>query len=299
MSSPSPSPVLAAGAVVLRPSPTVEGGTEVLVVHRPRYDDWSLPKGHVDAGEQLPVTAVREVREETGWQVRLGARLDTTAYPVNGLPKEVHWWVGHPVGDGALPTDDETDDVRWVATDEAARMLTFDSDRCLVRQAVERHDLVPFVVVRHAKALTRAKWGREDRRRPLTGRGERQALALVPLLGAFGVRALDSSRAVRCTDTLAPYAAAAGLTTTTHAEFDEDAAGSGAAARTTRELAVRAGTGALPTAVCGHRPVLPTMLAALGVADRPFGTADVLVTYVTAEGVDAVAPDHFEMPEEG
>ncbi len=298
MSIPGPSPVLAAGAVVLRPSPTLEGGTEVLVVHRPRYDDWSLPKGHVDPGEQLPVTAVREVREETGWQIRLGARLDTTAYPVNGLPKEVHWWVGVPTGDGSLPTDDETDDIRWVATEEAERMLTFDSDRSLVRQAVERRHLVPFVILRHAKALSRVKWSRADRRRPLTGRGERQALALVPLLGSFGVRALDSSRAVRCGDTLAPYAEVAGLTTTTHAELDEDADGTGAAARTTLELAVRAGTESLPTAVCGHRPVLPTMLAALGIADRPFGTADALVAYVAADGVDTVTPDHFETPTE-
>lgn len=292
--------MLAAGAVVLRPSPTAEDTTEVLVVHRPRYDDWSLPKGHVDPGEQLPVTAVREVREETGWVIRLGARLDTTAYPVNGHPKEVHWWVGTPVADSGLDTDAETDEVRWLAVDAAVGLLTFDSDRQLVRQALDRRSLVPFVLVRHGKALSRTKWSREDRRRPLTARGERQAIALVPLLNAFGIGRVHSSEAVRCRDTLAPYAEAAGLQLTAHASLDEEAAQTApdrAAART-RTLAAEAATTGVPTAVCGHRPVLPFMLAALGVADRPFGTADALVTYVNADGTSGSDPDHFPGAEE-
>ncbi|WOP17290.1 NUDIX hydrolase [Raineyella sp. LH-20] len=300
MTTPSPSPVLAAGAVVLRPSPTDDGAVEVLVVHRPRYDDWSLPKGHLDPGEQLPVTAVREVREETGWVVRLGARLDTTSYPVNGHPKEVHWWVGTPVTDSGLDTDAETDDVRWVSIEAAAGLLTFDSDRRLVRQAVERRPLVPFVLIRHGKALSRAKWSRADRRRPLTPRGERQALALVPLLNAFGIGRVHSSRAVRCQDTLHPYAQATGLTLTTHASLDEEAAETAPeqAGDRTRALAAEAAAAGVPTAVCGHRPVLPFMLAAIDVADRPFGTADAVVAYVAADGTSGADPDHFEGAEE-
>ncbi|WP_194793090.1 NUDIX hydrolase [Raineyella fluvialis] len=294
-SSTSTSPVLAAGAVVLRPSPTQAGTHEVLVVHRPGYDDWSLPKGHVDPGESLPVTAVREVREETGWVVRLGARLDTSAYPVNGRPKEVHWWVAVPVADEGPAPDPETDEVRWVATEEAVSLLTFESDRRLVDQAMERGRLVPFIVVRHGKALARAKWSQEDRRRPLTARGHRQSLALIALLTAFGVREVVSSRAVRCIDTLAPYAGLAGLQVRPLAALDEDVAASEPAAATaaTGDLAVRAGTASLPTAVCGHRPVLPLMLAALGLEDRLFGPADSVVAYVSADGTSQLAPDHF------
>ena len=84
--------VVAAGAVVWRPDPAHPGEVEVCVVHRPRYDDWSLPKGKLDRGEHLLAGAVREVEEETGQRVVLDRPLPTQHYEVNGVPKRVHYW---------------------------------------------------------------------------------------------------------------------------------------------------------------------------------------------------------------
>ncbi len=108
----------------------VRGG-EVLVVHRPRYDDWSLPKGKLDDGESFEQCALREVLEETGYACVLGEPIGTSRYESRGRPKEVHWFVMEPTGD---PTalDGEVDEVRWVPPAEALRLLTYDRDRELL-----------------------------------------------------------------------------------------------------------------------------------------------------------------------
>lgn len=290
----SPSPVIAAGAVVLRPSPTDPAVTEVLAIHRPAYDDWSLPKGHRDPGEYLPVTAVREVFEEAGVRIRLGAVLPTSRYSVNGRPKEVHWWVAVPEGPAAEAPDDEADEIRWAPTDEAVTLLTYQTDRQLVAQALEVVDLVPFVLVRHGKAVARADWSEEDVRRPLAERGRAQAHSLVPLLHAFGIAEVASSSAVRCVDTLEPYARTAGLTVRGDEALTEElvADAPDAAREHTRRLALRAAAGDVPTALCGHRPVLPLMLATVHLAEHSLGTADCIVAYLDQQG-HARASDLF------
>ena len=114
--------VVAAGAVVTRKGPE---GREVLLVHRPKYDDWSFPKGKQDPGEHVTATAVREVLEETGVEIRLGRPLRPQLYNVSGgRAKIVHYWVGHVVGDDDLSTyqaNDEVDDLGWFLPDDAAR----------------------------------------------------------------------------------------------------------------------------------------------------------------------------------
>lgn len=126
----------AAGAVVLRDEP--DGSRAVLVVHRPRYDDWSLPKGHLDPGESPSRAAEREVAEETGVHVRLGIALERTRHRGPDAEKLVHWFLAAPVdGDPSLrPADDEVDVARWVTTGEAAELLTYPSDRALVARAL-------------------------------------------------------------------------------------------------------------------------------------------------------------------
>jgi 8-oxo-dGTP diphosphatase len=114
--------VEAAGGVVVRDG-------EVLLVHRPRYDDWTFPKGKLDPDEAFEDAALREVEEETGVRCSLGRELPSSEYEVDGRPKLVRYWLMTPSGETAFEPNDETDDVRWVTPDEARRMLSYDRDR--------------------------------------------------------------------------------------------------------------------------------------------------------------------------
>jgi 8-oxo-dGTP diphosphatase len=102
----------------------------VLLVHRPRYDDWSLPKGKADHGEEDPATALREVAEETGLVCELGPELPTTAYVDNrGRPKVVRYWAMQPTGQAAtFHPNDEVDELAWMPLDDAAGRLTYGRD---------------------------------------------------------------------------------------------------------------------------------------------------------------------------
>ena len=123
--------VQAAGGVVTRNAR--DGTLEVLVVHRPRYDDWSLPKGKLEPGESFEEAARREIEEETGVQVELGAALPTTDYvDRHGRPKVVHYWRMTPVGETAWQPNDEVDETRWITVAEAGTLLSYEHDRRLV-----------------------------------------------------------------------------------------------------------------------------------------------------------------------
>ena len=123
--------VQAAGGVVTRSAR--DGTLEVLVVHRPRYDDWSLPKGKLEPGESFEDAARREIEEETGVRVELGAALPTTNYvDRHGRPKVVHYWRMTPVGETAWQPSDEVDETRWITVAEAGTLLSYEHDRRLV-----------------------------------------------------------------------------------------------------------------------------------------------------------------------
>jgi 8-oxo-dGTP diphosphatase len=125
--------VRAAGGVVWRRR---DGSpTEILLVHRPRYDDWSLPKGKADPGEGDADTALREVEEETGLTCRLGQELPSTAYHDNkGRPKTVRYWAMEPVsGEGGFTPNAEIDEIRWLPAPEAVKLLSYDHDRPIVQ----------------------------------------------------------------------------------------------------------------------------------------------------------------------
>jgi 8-oxo-dGTP pyrophosphatase MutT (NUDIX family) len=132
------STVRAAGGIVHRRSPG--GEPEVLLVHRPRYDDWSLPKGKADPGERDEETALREVEEETGLRCELGEPAGQTRYrDSKGRDKVVHYWLMEPPanGDGATPfvPNDEVDELRWYTVPEATKHLTYAHDRKLLQKA--------------------------------------------------------------------------------------------------------------------------------------------------------------------
>ncbi|MFD4376536.1 NUDIX hydrolase [Streptomyces sp. NPDC058486] len=131
MTTPAPPPVLAAGCVLWRPAPGPGRGIEIALVHRPRYDDWSHPKGKRKRGESAEACAVREVLEETGHRCELGARLPTVRYPVAGRPKEVVYWAARALG-GAFVPGREVDRLCWLPPDEARTRLTQPRDRALL-----------------------------------------------------------------------------------------------------------------------------------------------------------------------
>jgi 8-oxo-dGTP diphosphatase len=204
--------VLAAGGALWRPAGT---GIEVAVVHRPRYDDWSLPKGKLTKGEDAVVGALREVREETGVRAVAGAHLGTSTYAVvlDGVmtPKTVEWWAMRALS-GAFEPNDEVDQVRWCTPDLAADLLTAGRDveqvRLLAGSALGASTAV---LVRHAAAGSRAKWDGPDEDRPLSDRGRAQAAELVAQLSSYGVTRVVSAPPLRCVATVTPLADALGL----------------------------------------------------------------------------------------
>jgi 8-oxo-dGTP pyrophosphatase MutT (NUDIX family) len=128
--------IRAAGGVVVRKD---EGEKRVAVIHRPKYMDWSLPKGKLEEGEGWQEAALREVEEETGYRARATTELPSISYlDRKGRRKQVRYWLMEPVGGGFEPHG-EVDELRWVTKDEAEKLLTYPHDRELVRKGLRRH----------------------------------------------------------------------------------------------------------------------------------------------------------------
>jgi 8-oxo-dGTP pyrophosphatase MutT (NUDIX family) len=133
---PEAAEVKASGGVVWRRG---ERGVEVVVVHRPRYDDWSLPKGKLDPGEGWEQAALREVEEEVGLRCGLGEELPPVGYTDHkGRAKVVRYWLMEPEGDPAFEPNEEVDEMRWLSADQAAAALSYPHDAELVRAALDR-----------------------------------------------------------------------------------------------------------------------------------------------------------------
>ena len=269
--------VEAAGAVVLRRRAE---NAQVLLVHRPKYDDWSFPKGKLDPGEPARTAAVREVLEETGVAIRLGPPLTGQAYlygPRQDRAKVVHYWVGRAREDADVASyapNDEIDEVRWVAADKAEQLLSYARDRETLREALQLpRETQPLVILRHADARDRKKWKADDRERTLTAYGEQQAELLPPLLEAYGVERLVSSSSRRAWTTLSPY----GVVVDRNIEVTDDLSEEDATARkVTREV-----EGLLdePVVLCTHRKVLPMVFEALHLEASPLEKAGMVVVH--------------------
>ncbi|MBD3782817.1 MAG: NUDIX hydrolase [Micrococcales bacterium] len=244
---------------------------QVALVHRPRYNDWAWAKGKLDPGEEWAPAAARETHEETGLEVRLGVPLPEARYTMldrDGKPadKVVRYWAARVVG-GHGRLVNEVDDVAWLDHRAAHDRLDYARDRDQLRALVRHHqagtlDTWPFVVVRHAHAVGRGAWSDpDDTLRPLDGPGHARAAALVDVLGAYAPERVVSSPSVRCVDTVAPFAAAAGLRVRTRPGLSEEgfAEDPAKAPRRVQKL-LAAGH---PVVLCSHGPVLPAVLDVL------------------------------------
>ncbi len=276
--------ITAAGTVVVR---TREGKKpQVLLVHRPSYDDWSLPKGKLVPDEYPAAAAVRETLEETAVAVRLGVPVDRISYPVGGGRKTVSYWAATATAIGRHVADAEIDKTAWLTVPTALKRLSYEDERALVTQSLELPETTPLLIVRHGKAMDRKHWSGKDQLRQLSSRGRRQSVQLIPLLAAYGVAELASSSSMRCMRTLAPYAKAKRLEVNGWSTLSEEQAKQHPDAVTTlmKRLVKQTASTGVPAAVCGHRPVLPLMLGALGIPDRQLQTAAVVVAHLDRQG---------------
>lgn len=295
--------VFAAGALCWR---IRAGRLEVLLVHRPKYDDWSWPKGKAESGETLPETAVREVAEETGYRVRLGLPLPPARYHV-GVKKSkyVGYWAARVDSDEPVQPANlkEIDRTAWLAPDDARRTLSAHGDREQLDRLEHAHSTGtlyawPFIIVRHGKAFPRSKWHETESVRPLLALGTTQAKALTGLLDCWPVNKIVSSPWKRCVATVKPFAAAVGKALKLSTPLSEK--GNAEAPQKTRKMIEKILAKGRPTLICTHRPVLPTVLKALAghapaaVAeqlphDDPYmSPGEVLVAYVRPQPVPRI-----------
>ncbi|SHF61852.1 8-oxo-dGTP diphosphatase [Jatrophihabitans endophyticus] len=276
--------VRAAGGVVWR---VRDGQVELAVVHRPRYDDWSLPKGKLERGESELAAAVREVGEELGSTVAVSRRLTRVEYTygevadaAGATSKTVAYWVMRHV-DGTFTPSDEVDAVQWLAPKAAAAQLSYEVER----RVLDEYDATPLpdstvVLVRHAKAGKRSEWRGDDAQRPLDATGVEQAGRLVEFLTRFVPDRVLSADPVRCVQTVTPLAEALGVQVAVDPAFsDDDFAAAPIAAEHALLALARPGR---VTVVCSQGSAIPGLLAAvapwLGDVETKKGAAWVLST---------------------
>ncbi len=299
--------VLAAGGVLWRAG--AADVPEVAVVHRPRYDDWSLPKGKQDGAESLAATAVREIAEETGHAVVLGPRMPSTRYRVAEGDKTVHYWAARCTG-GTFAPNDEVDDLRWVDVHTACGLLSHPHDRVVVEHQPGVVTVrATLLLVRHGKAGSKDTWPGSDELRPLSPAGWRQAAALRTLLPLFGPRRVHSAPRTRCRQTVQALATDLGAAIVDEPLLSEEGYWTDprAGCRRLEEIACAPGG---PAVVCSQGGVIPdlvgTLLGPSAAADRTLrsrkGSVWVL-SFAEGAGNDGdrgtlrvVAADHYADP---
>ncbi len=273
--------ILAAGAILWRARPD-EGGVQVALVHRPRYDDWAFPKGKAKPGEHRLLTAVREVAEETGLRPVLGRPLKQVFYQAQGLPKRVDYWAATPAaprpegrgwsaaadspaqpafvppGQAEFVPNDEVDKLEWLPVAEAERRLTYPHDVRLLREfAAAPASTVPYIFLRHASAVTKKGWPGDGLLRPLDEAGRAAAYRLAELLACFAPARVFSSAAARCVETVLPYTIHVGVPAAAEPALTLFAAGGAAPSTRLGELLADG----LPMILCGHGETLPSLYA--------------------------------------
>ena len=276
---------------------------EVALIHRPRYDDWSLPKGKLAHGENEIEGAVREVHEETGYRVRVGRPLGEVRYMKqsggSARPKVVRYWAMQ-AENGAFTPNREVDEMRWLTLDEARKLLTHAHDEKVLDRFVRGPALAGSVLlVRHARAGVREEWEGDDKLRPLDDVGLAQAEELVRPLSRFDVDDIISADYVRCVDTVQPLADAVGLTIKEEELFSEQGypAHEDEAIHYLRKL----GESLTTTVICSQGDVIPDLLQRLTAVDHvdlptPFENKKASVFALIFDGPRLFSVDYFPPP---
>ncbi len=286
-------PVLAAGTVLWRRD---GDDVQVALVHRPKYDDWSLPKGKCEPGEHLAVTAIRETREEAGFDGVLGRYLGEVGYAVQGpdgsVPKIVSYWAMQALG-GAFTPSSEVDRLEWMPVAAALTALTREHDQQPVRALLAAPlETAAVLLVRHAHAGSRKAWKGADEARPLNALGQREAVAIGAVATVFGPAAVGAADLLRCEQTVAPLAEAVGVAVEHWPALSERR--HGRAAEEAADLVRSLATDGRPVAVCSQGGVIPDVLAALGgrkLRDAPARKGSVWV--LSFAGSTLVAADYL------
>ncbi len=252
------SEIQAAGAVVWRLNEA--GLIEIALIHRPEHDDWSFPKGKQEDGESPIACAYRETLEETGFEVRFKEFLGEITYDTGASQKRVKYWSAKFIQQVGTPNMTEVDEISWKGLNEASDVLTRNSDKEILSkfESTEK-DSQTLILLRHAKAIAREEWQGEDLDRPLGITGEQQARRLISNLSPFGIKEIHSSSAVRCYETINPFARALSLDyfftdSLTEYVYTKNPT------RTFKYID-RLLENSHPTLVCGHNPILPQYLS--------------------------------------
>ena len=248
----------AAGALLWRE--TQERTIEIALIHRPRYDDWTLPKGKIEEGETALQCAYRELVEETGIKASFTRQLGSIDYMENGEGKRVIFWAAHcALNASTFIANEEVDQLRWLPSEEAIELSTYQSDREMIanfQSQEQRTDTL--IILRHAKALERGDWDEPDSQRTLNEVGFDQAQLLIKHLEPFAIDEVYTSDYTRCVQTVTPLAHARGLSITAvpslnEQTFEEDPSRAVAFANALKQDEKN-------IVICSHNPVIPTML---------------------------------------
>jgi 8-oxo-dGTP diphosphatase len=267
--------IFAAGTVIFKGRGLNQ---KIAVIHRPHREDWSFPKGKIDAPESAPAAAVRETLEETGLHVVLHQSLTPQEYIFDNLPKTVFYWRARLVKPPVFVPNEEADQLVWVSLKSALKLLTYEVDRQLAKEAFKAKDTKPLILLRHATAEKRIEWSDRyskaippDSFRPLTPAGIMQSHLIGDLLSAFGINKVVSSDSIRCVATVSPYAASQELALEAHQNLSELGweFNNKSGLKLIRKLAMLN----QPVVICGHRPALPALAQAIG-DEFDFGDID-------------------------
>jgi 8-oxo-dGTP diphosphatase len=260
--------IYAAGVVCWREG---NGSLEVLLVHRPKYKDWTFPKGKQDEGEYLPETAVREMKEETGISLKLGRSLGQISYKVDGgEEKFVSYWSSKAREKAwkkkKFKANEEVSEIVWETAESALKKLTYKHDQRLLKDVIRIHqagelETRALVILRHALATPRTEWKGQESKRPLLPEGRQQAKRLVSLIGAFGPKRLVTSPWKRCEQTIEPYAKAGKKKIIERSQFTE--LSSKLTPRKTKVAVEAIFDQSKSALLCSHRPALPTITQTL------------------------------------